>query len=719
MRLAVEGAKGPQTVEFIYTAGALVQKAQEALDAVSAISSYTMQNGDGKALILCTAAEQHVRGMLRKEYAIQEELRKMVDDVNLNESQKSRGLVESVEALRRHVKAQQEVIQNYQRSLAFYENADRSPINKKVEASPEPARKEPERKDTSLILAQEKEILAQQREIQARSKELQEMKDTWAPPERLQQLTKEVTRLRGIESMCEGSKQENEALTRRARNLDKEGEALRSMVEALGAQLLQAKQGLLDSVKIDGSIGGPLNMDQYNIVAEKMRRTLVEGNGMSMDSYRLQATLAERDDLAASVGELKDALNKFRHQANQDKELMSGRDKVIADLREQMTKFQELYEETVNEMQNEVQKSVTDASEIKAKLVEAHDTAMKEFQEYASDLEAASSAERRNMALQNKSILEEERAANQELRGQLRIAELCASDSQKEGAHNQSVYRDESERMREDLMQMAEKSAHQRVQIIELEKLLDQAQDEISKVHTAMQQAVNEASDRIDSEADHAHKALAQREAKHIAGMTELSKALHDTSDQLKEQVRQKSELSQHLSAQIQALRADLQQKNGAVGRLTDELQALNQRLTVSQSDEIMIRNDTQNFSSENAVLKAGLQEARSGLKLMEAEEISLREVCRNLESDNVKLHDELLVAHASVEGRVIKETKHEERMLTQQKHNEELLELLEQQQYTLLQNSKDLADYEKTLVQMAAELDHFRQVYLYRYLTN
>jgi len=412
-------------------------------------------------------------------------------------------------------------------------------------------------------------------------------------------------------------------------------------------------------------------------------------------------------------------LNKFRHQANQDKELMSGRDKVIADLREQMTKFQELYEETVNEMQNEVQKSVTDASEIKEKLVEAHDTAMKEFQEYASDLEAASSAERRNMALQNKSILEEERATNQELRGQLRIAELRASDSLQEGAHNQSVYHDESERMREDLLQMAEKSAHQRVQIIELEKLLDQAQGEISKVHTAMQQAVNEASDRIDSEADHAHKALAQREAKHIAGMTELSKALHDTSDQLKEQVRQKSELSQHLSAQIQALRADLQQKNGVVGRLTDELQALSQRLTVSQSDEIMIRNDTQKFSSENAVLKAGLQEARSGLKLMEADEISLREVCRNLESDNVKLHDDLLVAHASVEGRVIKETKQEERMLTQQKHNEELLELLEQQQCTLLQNSKDLADYEKTLVQMATELDHFRQVYLYRYLTN
>jgi len=49
---------------------------------------------------------------------------------------------------------------------------------------------------------------------------------------------------------------------------------------------------------------------------------------------------------------------------------------------------------------------------------------------------------------------------------------------------------------------------------------------------------------------------------------------------------------------------------------------------------------------------------------------------------------------------------------LTQQrKHNEELLDLLEQQQRTLLQNSTDLADYEKTLVQMAAELDRYRQM--------
>ena len=34
----------------------------------------------------------------------------------------------------------------------------------------------------------------------------------------------------------------------------------------------------------------------------------------------------------------------------------------------------------------------------------------------------------------------------------------------------------------------------------------------------------------------------------------------------------------------------------------------------------------------------------------------------------------------------------------------------LVQQQSTLVRNSKDLADYEKTLVQMAAELDRFRQ---------
>lgn len=207
--------------------------------------------------------------------------------------------------------------------------------------------------------------------------------------------------------------------------------------------------------------------------------------------------------------------------------------------------------------------------------------------------------------------------------------------------------------MKEDLMHMAEKSAHQRVQIIELEKLLDQAQDEIRQVHNAMQQAVNEANEKITSEADLVHKSLAGREAKYVSGMNDLSQALHDTRDQLKIQILQKSESTQQLNSLILQMNA------------------------------------------------------------VEEEEKTLREVCRKLEAENMKLQDELTAVQESSDSRIVTETKHEETRLTQQRHNEELLELLEKQQGTLMQNSKDLADYEKTLVQMAAELDQFRQVYL------
>jgi gas vesicle protein len=60
-----------------------------------------------------------------------------------------------------------------------------------------------------------------------------------------------------------------------------------------------------------------------------------------------------------------------------------SRPQTIVDLREQLASFQQLYEETVTEMQGEVQKSMADASEIQKKLVEAHDAAMKQLKDYA------------------------------------------------------------------------------------------------------------------------------------------------------------------------------------------------------------------------------------------------------------------------------------------------------------------------------------------------
>jgi hypothetical protein len=57
------------------------------------------------------------------------------------------------------------------------------------------------------------------------------------------------------------------------------------------------------------------------------------------------------------------------------------------------------------------------------------------------------------------------------------------------------------------------------------------------------------------------------------------------------------------------------------------------------------------------------------------------------------------------------RDLKRKDDILQQQKHNEELLELLQTQQGSLVQNAKDMAEYEKTIVQMAAELDEYRQV--------
>ena len=189
MRVAVESSRGPATVEFIYTSAALIQKATETIHAVDAMSSHARQNGDGQGLILCTAVEQTVRGLLRKEYAIQEDLRQAAD-AEKNADERGAGLEQSVDALTRHVKAQQEVIDNYKRSLAFYEQADKSP-NKSQEIAKEPTKeeaKQPSRKDNNLILAQEKEILALQRQVVIKNQVLMETHKTGGHPERLTHL---------------------------------------------------------------------------------------------------------------------------------------------------------------------------------------------------------------------------------------------------------------------------------------------------------------------------------------------------------------------------------------------------------------------------------------------------------------------------------------------------------------------------------------------------
>ena len=63
MRLVVHGAKGPTTAEFIYTSSAVVQKSQEAFEALDAVSAHARAKGDGTGLILCTTLEQQVRGV--------------------------------------------------------------------------------------------------------------------------------------------------------------------------------------------------------------------------------------------------------------------------------------------------------------------------------------------------------------------------------------------------------------------------------------------------------------------------------------------------------------------------------------------------------------------------------------------------------------------------------------------------------------------------------
>jgi chromosome segregation ATPase len=255
---------------------------------------------------------------------------------------------------------------------------------------------------SALILAQEKEILSLQRELHQTKQEVQKFLDVWPEPERLHELLAENERLRDVEAKAEIAKGETEALFRRACNLDRESEALRSMVQALGAQLLDAKKGLLDRLKIDGSTGGPFKIDHYDKAAENLRINLVDENHSSAKHLqeRLTVTLIERDDLATKLDEMQKVVQKYFQNADENKESISSRDKAIADLREQLTNNQSFYEEAITEMQEEVKKSVDEATQLKSKLEEAHEAAMQQLQKYVDDLEATASAEQRSAKLQ-------------------------------------------------------------------------------------------------------------------------------------------------------------------------------------------------------------------------------------------------------------------------------------------------------------------------------
>jgi len=408
MRLVFRSAEGRASkVEIIYTASSILQKAQETLEAVDAASSHSRQYGDATGLILLTAVEQAVCGLLRQEYSIQENLQRTSHESTDALFQRVAGLEVSLEALGVVKKEQELIIQalqsmvdNYENSIAIQQHnvpeksSSKTTTNGKLHLS--------DSDKSALILAQEKEILSLQRELHQTKQEVQKFLDFWPEPERLHELLAENERLRDVEARAEIAKGETEALFRRACNLDRESEALRSMVQALGAQLLDAKKGLLDRLKIDGSTGGPFKIDHYDKAAENLRINLVDENLSSAKHLqeRLTVTLIERDDLATKLDEMQKVVQKYLQNADENKESISSRDKAIADLREQLTNNQSFYEEAITEMQEEVKKSVDEATQLKSKLEEAHDAAMQQLQKYVDDLEATASAEQRSAKLQ-------------------------------------------------------------------------------------------------------------------------------------------------------------------------------------------------------------------------------------------------------------------------------------------------------------------------------
>jgi len=714
MRLVVHGAKGPTTAEFIYTSSAVVQKSQEAFEALDAVSAHARAKGDGTGLILCTTLEQQVRGVLRKQYSVQEELRRDWEAdsaTRANEPARAAGLEKSVDVMRRQLKAQEEVIANYKQSLAFYET--KSP-DKSTE-TPQQGQKSPDQTSQNtkaLILAQEREILALHRELVAKSKVQQEMLNTWVSPERLGQLEVEVARLRDVEKEALAVKAENEAMFRRTRSLDKESEALRHMVKALGTQLLEVKKGMLNGIPMDLSTGGPLPANQYDKATDKVRKTLLEDSGVpTNNAYRLQVALAERDDLAAQVRELQAFVKESTEQASQDLESIAARDKVITDLRQQLTKVKELYDETVTEMQSELQKSVEEGSEIKRKLVQTHEMAMKELREYAHDLEAKASADRRIVELENKAHREEERKANEALREQLHKSEQQIRALRKDREEYEKEVCDKTDLTKEELLQIAGKSASQRVQIVELEELLCEAREEIKMLHSIIQTTADEASTRITHEVDQLQRSVAQRESKFVSGMQDLSQALHETRDQLVEQISQKKELSKVFSSQFQELTRELELKTAAVDKLTMEGDTLSQHLRLLEDDAKEVRDKCEKLARENRELKESSTYLRSQLQAAVEAEVRLTALKRQLENENAKAQIDLQAATDTLDSHKKRDLKRKDDILQQQKHNEELLELLQTQQGSLVQNAKDMAEYEKTIVQMAAELDEYRQV--------
>ena len=408
MRLVFRSAEGRASkVEIIYTASSILQKAQETLEAVDAASSHARQYGDATGLILLTSVEQAVCGLLRQEYSIQENLQRTYQESTDALVQRVAGLEVSLEALgvvkneqELIIQALQSMVDNYENSIAIQQQNVSEKTSSKITTNGKLHLSDSDK--SALILAQEKEILSLQRELHQTKQEVQKFLDLWPEPERLHELLAENERLRDVEAKAQIAKGETEALFRRACNLDRESEALRSMVQALGTQLLDAKKGLLDRLKIDGSTGGPFKIDHYDKAAENLRINLVDENLSSAKQLqeRLTITLIERDDLATKLEEMQKVVQKYLQNADENKESISSRDKAIADLREQLTNNQSFYEEAITEMQEEVKKSVDEATQLKSKLEEAHEVAMQQLQKYVDDLEATASAEQRSAKLQ-------------------------------------------------------------------------------------------------------------------------------------------------------------------------------------------------------------------------------------------------------------------------------------------------------------------------------
>jgi len=453
------------------------------------------------------------------------------------------------------------------------------------------------------------------------------------------------------EDLARASNDQAASLRERCETLDREGEALRGMVQALGDQLMSLKTSATAGIP-------PMDGDEE---VDRIQQTFAERDSLRFKLSKQEIELSKHKDMAAHFKELltrrDEELAGVRRQMRESSaESIEVMEKLARDQREEVTRLREKNAREMDALRTDAEAARAEASkareafgalvkEERAKageaLEKAQGDAVEKLQEYAEELAAAAAAE--NEVLEHRRRREVELLRGEKEQDRVRQAEEAQEQHTLiEGLQLRMAQRDtEAEKNSKFVSYMEETEATLKIRLKTAEQRTVQVQSEAEEGRRTLRQEVEDA-------------------RKQLAGAKEAK----DEADLNAEAQQRISDINiKALQGKLREMTAGLEEATGKHARGLEEAHAKSSALSRTLEDRnvegnakhLALTRSLEETNGKNFALARSLEEANLKIiahsrrleDVLAAQQDTVRARTRKLEDER----DELLAAAARFEA--------------------------------------------------------------------